>query len=71
LLIGAEYAYEQVAAEWTAKDPDFDGFVRSGAMGSRMGALLAESAAKYKANKLRPSLITTRVAAQVRLDSYG
>ena len=67
LLDGCEAAYEAVAAEFHADEPDIEQFVRSGAIDPKLAAVMERTLAEYAAAGLKPTLETGRINAQVLL----
>lgn len=65
MLDGCEYAYEALAAEWVKAAPNFESFVKSGALDSALAAHLQEAAEKHAAAGQRPTLAVERVNAEV------
>ena len=69
LLDGCEAAYEAIVDEFTSEEPDFDLYVKSGALDPELARFLSDAAAKYRNCGQRPAIDVARVSAQVLLFS--
>ena len=67
MLDGCESAYEALLAEFTSEEPEFDLYVKSGALDPELARYLSDAAEKYRSAGRRPVIDVARVNAQVRV----